>query len=163
MDLRGQRASTNYVDDTNPTGLTALRNYIGKFLYTHGIVNGAGGKPYNPAVPIGTPFGGQPQDQVPIGPDGRRSDIDWKSNDSVPGVGLMSAATGHRSNDALARSHGFRDAATMSAYYQKQQEMRTGPPVGAAQGDSWLQQLFAIHPAVMLQHVADKLNQANGQ
>lgn len=164
MDMRGQRESTNYEDDTHPTGLKALRNYVGQFLYTHGIVNGAGGKPYDPNVPIGTPFGGQPQAQVPIGPDGRRSDIDWGSNDKLPGVGFMGAAAApsHHSNDALARSRGFPDAATMSAYIAKQQAARTGTSGGPTQGGSMLQQLFSLHPSVLLGHVLDKWNQADG-
>lgn len=163
MDMRGVPESTNYVDNTNPTGLAALKNYVGTWLYTHGVVNGAGGKPYNPQVPIGTPFGGQPRN-VPIGPDGRRSDIDWGSNASIPGgsVGLASGGGQQQQNDAMARRMGFKDAATAAAYYQKQQQMRSSNPPATSGSGSAFQQLFAMHPSVLLGHVLDKWNQATG-
>jgi hypothetical protein len=74
--------------------------------------------------------------------------------------------------NVLARKMGFKDAATMSAYYQRQQEMRsvangTGQgsdgvaspspspalPPKAKQGMSW-------HPAFLLQSLLDKWNAA---
>lgn len=160
MHLGRERESTNFEDDTSPTGANALRNYVGSWLYTHGVTNGAGGKPYNPQVPIGTPFGGN-STPVPIGPDGRRSDIDWGSNARMP-QGFMGAAT-QQSNDAMARKMGFKDAATASAYYQKQQEMRSSnPPASSGDSGGSFQQLFAIHPSVLLGHVLDRWNEATG-
>lgn len=156
MKLSGVRESTNFVDETNPTGLTALRNYVGNFLYTHGITKGAGGRYYDPNVPIGTPFGGN-STPVPVDAQGRRADIDWDSNSRLPMFAGVSAP--RRSNDALARSRGFKSAAQMSNFYQRQRE-RTAP--AQPQSGSMMQQLFAIHPSVLLGHVLDKWNAATG-
>jgi hypothetical protein len=159
MNLKGQRQSTNFVDETSPTGLTALRNAVGEFLYTHGITNGAGGRPYDPNVPIGTPYGGNAP-SVPVDAQGRRADIDWDSNKRLP----MMAADTHQSNDKFARSHGFKDAATMAAYWRHQQQMRAGgdAPSQPLSRQEWFKQLFAVHPMVLLQHVADKIGDATG-
>jgi hypothetical protein len=155
MDFRGARASTNYVDDTQQTGLQGLKTKLGAFLLQHGVINDAVGKPYS--APWQPPTPSRPGDWPTVGTPG--GDIQWGPGEKPQGV--MSAAPTHQSNDALARSHGFRDAATMAAYYQKQQAMRTGP-APAPQGGGMLQQLFAIHPAMLLGHVLDKWNQADG-
>lgn len=166
MNFNGARESTNYQDGTNPTGLTYLKGQISQYLLKHGWINDAMGHPYTPGGFGGgvTPF--------PIGPDGRRSDIDWNSNKNIPGApqGLMSAPQRmQNSNDQMARNMGFTSAAQATAYYQKQQQMRTGP-VGDATpassgGDSWLSQQLAkipIHPSYLLGHVLDAWNKADG-
>jgi hypothetical protein len=67
-------------------------------------------------------------------------------------------------NDALARSKGFPDAATMRAYYQKQQERITSPDTAgtSASSGSLLDRIFSIHPSYLLKHVLDRWNQADG-
>lgn len=68
------------------------------------------------------------------------------------------------SNDALARSLGYPDAATMLAWRQRQLENQ-----GPAQTANVINQPFsmdtvraalALHPTFLLQHVLDKINAA---
>lgn len=71
-------------------------------------------------------------------------------------------------NDVMARHMGFRDAQTAAAYYQRQQEMNSGPAprTDANPGASsvmqnpsgLLDQILAIHPKVLLGHVLDAWN-----
>jgi hypothetical protein len=61
---------------------------------------------------------------------------------------------------------GFHDAATMLAYQQRQQAMRTGPANTGGVGNFFnmpinmdtARQALAIHPAMMYQSILDKLN-----
>lgn len=165
MNFGNQPESQNYTDDTNPSGLHAIRNFVGNWLYQHGVTKNAGGGYYNPNVQPG-PFGQPNTPAVPIGPDGRRSDIDWGSNASIPGApqGLMSQAAAHQQaqNDALAQYRGFKNAQQMMDFYQRQQERTGQNGDGSSANETVMQKLFSIHPSVMLQHVLDKWNQATG-
>lgn len=64
MDFKGQRESTNVVDDTKP----GLKTRIGEFLFRHGITNDAAGHPYGYqyAPPLAKP-GGWPDVRTPEG------------------------------------------------------------------------------------------------
>ena len=76
--------------------------------------------------------------------------------------------------DMLARKNGFKNAAQMSAYYRKQQEMRSAPNKvidgqGGQQGMSLpssvqpaVQQGLSWHPAFLLKSILDKWNAATG-
>lgn len=77
--------------------------------------------------------------------------------------------------NVLARKMGFKDAATMNAYYQRQQEMRAAPNVigdgnvGQASSPARPQPqpqagggLMSWHPAVLLKSLLDKWNAATG-
>jgi hypothetical protein len=86
---------------------------------------------------------------------GRRADIDWDSNSRIPML-----ASAPQSMDSMARKRGFKSAQQMADFYQRQRE-RTGQN-GAQQGGSMLEQLFAIHPTVLLNHVLEKWNEATG-
>lgn len=151
MNLNGVRESKNFVDDTNPGVLQALKNHIGLYLLKHGVVKNAGGgayqEPWNPSM----------GSQVPIDAQGRRSDIDWDSNKGMVNM-LLSP---QKSNDHLAKKMGFKDAATALAYKQKQDAMRHGPVEGpSASSGSWLDQILALHPTTLLNHVAKKMDDA---
>lgn len=153
MNLKDIPESKNFKDDTNPSGMQVIKNMIGQFLYTHGVTKGANGKMFDPNTRAW-----QPGDTVPVDKSGRRSDIDWDSNKGM--VPLLTQPT-HQNNDIQARKMGFKDAATATAYYRKQREMRTGPAGGAsASSGSLLDQIFAIHPSVLLNGVLDKWNKA---
>lgn len=164
VNLNGMPESKNYEDQTNPTGLTYLKGQISQYLLKHGWMNDATGHPYTPGGFGGgvTPF--------PIGADGRRSDIDWGSNKNIPGApqGVMSAPQRmQNANDQMAQKMGFSNAAQATAYYQKQQQMRTGPAgdASASSGGSWLDQQLAkipIHPSYLLGHVLSAWNKADG-
>ena len=148
------RESTNFEDKTVPRGLDLIKTQIGQYLYKHGYVNGANKLPYNPNV---QPY--NPDNYVPVDKNGRRSDLDWDSNKNIPGMSLM--APSHAANDQMAKKMGFKNADVATAYYRKQQEMRRGPVDGAsASSGSLLDQIFALHPAVLLKGVLQKMDQA---
>ena len=85
------------------------------------------------------------------------------------GVAGTPAGSGSQA-DALARSHGFPDAATMLAWQQHRQDAITGgsntttpDPSG---GGSFLSRMMAripIHPAFLIGKAEDAMRQANGQ
>jgi hypothetical protein len=161
MNFGNTPESTNTTDDIHPGWGQYLKTQVGAFLLKHGIVNNAAGHPYQ------TPYNPSMGPQVPLNANGQRSDIDWNSNQNLPGVAQSFMAAHNASqnpNDAMAKKLGFKDAATAAAYYQKQQEMRTGPAGGASasSGGSLLDRVLAIHPAVMLGHVLDAWNKADG-
>lgn len=61
--------------------------------------------------------------------------------------------------EAVAKTKGFKNAAQMSAFYQRQREQTpTGVQPGGNQ--SLLDQALAIHPANILNHLLDRWGQA---
>lgn len=160
MNFGNTPESKNTTDDVHPGWGQYLKTQVGAFLLKHGVVNNAAGQPYQ------TPWNPSMGPQVPVNANGQRADIDWAGNKNLPGVpqSFMAAHSAGNSNDAMAKKLGFHDAATAAAYYQKQQAMRTGPvpPASASSGGSLLDRVFAIHPAVMLGHVLDAWNKADG-
>ena len=87
---------------------------------------------------------------------------DWPSDQKIvmaqPKVHQMQQAP-TQDMDGLARKKGFKNAAEMSAFYQRQREQ---VPTGVTAGDnrSLLDQALAIHPAYLLQHLLDRWGQA---
>lgn len=61
--------------------------------------------------------------------------------------------------EAAAKTKGFKNAAQMSAFYQRQREQQPAS-TGNNGGQSLLDQALAIHPANILNHLLDRWNQA---
>lgn len=67
-------------------------------------------------------------------------------------------------NDALAKKRGFKDSATMLAWSQRQRERRgngDGGMAGAA--SNAVDSAFSWHPKVLLEHVLNAWNKAEGR
>ena len=160
MNLGNMPESKNFVDSS---GQQSLFTKIGSYLLKHGIIKDATGHPYQ--EPWHAPTPSRPGDWPTVGTPG--GDIQWGTN-KPGGVGLMSSAASRPNNDALARSMGFPNAATMLAWQQRQREMRRGPATPPG-GGNFLNQILnsdtakaalAIHPAYLYQSILDKMNGA---
>jgi hypothetical protein len=148
MNLKGIRESKNYVDTTGNPSLFAR---LGGYLLKNGIINDATGHPYQP--PYQPPTPSKPGDWPTIG---AGANIDYGHGAAQPFVSAPA------NPDAYARAHGFPSAAAMMAWQQNRQRALTGPANSSndpLNGDT-LQTILAIHPAMILQHVLDRMNSA---
>jgi hypothetical protein len=150
----------NFEDRTGGSkGFQAIKDKIGLYLYHNGFTQGADKKYFNPEQ--AEAYDRMRNTPMPkLDAQGRRADIDWGSNAGMSP--LMSAAP---SPEALAKRAGFKNAAQALAWKRKQIEMNSNSgPAGrasaASPGSSLLDQMFAIHPSVMLKGVLDKMNKA---
>jgi hypothetical protein len=79
---------------------------------------------------------------------------------------MMQHLLGGHTPDSYAKSQGFPDAATMAAYQEKQKARFNGASSGGASvpsdSGSILDTIFSIHPSVLLHHVLNVWNKADG-